>query len=59
MRHKIEVGWGIPEISRAGYRMKISWRDGDALISIGGMRDSFEIDSGMQAILTASDLLKI
>ena len=27
---------------------KISWRDRDALLSIGGMRDSFEIDSGMQ-----------
>ena len=38
--------------------MKISWRDLEALISIGGMRDSFEIDSGMRD-LTASDLLKI
>ena len=33
---------------RAGYGMKISWRDRDALISIGGMRDSFEIIGGMQ-----------
>ena len=35
------------EISRAVYGIKISWRDRDALISIDGMRDSFEIDSGM------------
>ena len=28
--------------------MKIAWWDRDALISIGGMRDSFEIDSGMR-----------
>ena len=28
--------------------MKISWRDRDALISIGGMWDSFEFDSRMQ-----------
>ena len=27
--------------------MNIAWRDRDAFISIGGMRDSFEIDSGM------------
>ena len=27
--------------------MKISLRDRDGLISIGGMRDSFEIDGGM------------
>ena len=26
--------------------MKITWRDLDALISIGGMGDSFEIDGG-------------
>ena len=43
MGHKIEAGCGIQEIFRAGYRMKISWRDRDALISIGGRRDSFEI----------------
>ena len=29
-----------------GYGMKISWRDRDALISIGGMRDSCEIVGG-------------
>ena len=34
---------------RAGYGMKISWQDQDALISIGRMRDSFEIDSGIHA----------
>ena len=28
--------------------MTISWRDWEALISIGWMRDSLEIDSGMQ-----------
>ena len=28
--------------------MIISWQDRDVLISIGGMRDSFEIDSGMR-----------
>ena len=28
--------------------MKISWRDRDALISIGGMQDSFEIVGGMR-----------
>ena len=33
---------------RAGYGMKISWRDRDALISIGGLRDSFEIVGGMR-----------
>ena len=45
--HKVEAGCGIREIMRAGYGMKIAWRDWDVLISIGGMRDSFEIDSGM------------
>ena len=53
---KIEAGCGIREIMRAGYGMKIAWRDRDALISIGGMRYSFEIDSGMQDF---SDPLKI
>ena len=38
----------VREISRAGYGMKISWRDWDALMSIGVMRDSFEIDGGMR-----------
>ena len=28
--------------------MKIFWRDRNAHISIGGMRDSFESDSGMR-----------
>ena len=40
MEHKIKVGCGIQEISRAGYGMKTSWWDRDALISVGGMRDS-------------------
>ena len=32
----------------AGYGIKISWQDRDALISTGGMRiHSFEIDSGV------------
>ena len=47
MGHKIKAGSEIREILRAGYELKMSWRDRDALISIGGMRDSFEIDSGM------------
>ena len=38
------------EMLRAGYRMKMSWRDRDALISIGATRDSFEIDSGMRVL---------
>ena len=28
--------------------MKIAWQDRDALISIGGIEDSFEIVSGMR-----------
>ena len=51
MGHKIEAGCGIGEITRAGYGMKISWRDRDTFISIGGMRDSFEIDSGMRDLI--------
>ena len=42
------AGCGIREITRAGYGMKISWRDRDTLITIGGMRDSFEIYSEMR-----------
>ena len=34
-------------ILRAGYGMKISWQDRDALISIFMMRESFEIMGGM------------
>ena len=48
MGHKMESGCGIREILRAEYGMKISWRDRDALISVGGMRDGFEIVGGMQ-----------
>ena len=48
MGHKIEAGCGIWEILGAGYGMKITWWDRDALISIGGMRDSFEIVGGMR-----------
>ena len=47
MGHKIEAGRRLREILRAGYGTTISWRDRDALISIGGMLDSFKIDSGM------------
>ena len=46
--NKIEAGLGIWKMLRAGYGSKISWRDRDALISIGGMRCSFEIVGGMQ-----------
>ena len=52
MGHKIEAGCGIREISRAGCRMTISWRDRDALFSIGGIRNSFEIDSGMRDLIS-------
>ena len=38
----------MQKILRAGYGMKISWQDRDALISIGGVRDNFEIDGGMR-----------
>ena len=31
----------------SGMRDEISWRDQDALISIGGMQDSFGIDGGI------------
>ena len=46
--HKIKAGCGIREKLRARYGMKISWRDRDALISIGGMWDSFELVGGMR-----------
>ena len=48
MGHKIEARCGIRQILRAGYGMNISWRDRDTLISIGGMRDSFENVGGMR-----------
>ena len=35
MGHKIEAGCGIREMLKAGYGMKISWRDRDVLTSIG------------------------
>ena len=44
MGHKIEAGCEI----RGRYGLKLAWRDRDALISIGRMRDSFEIDSEMR-----------
>ena len=50
MGHKIKVGCGIREISRAGYGIKIPWRDRDVLISIGGMRDSSKIVGGMRVL---------
>ena len=43
-----KLGCGIREMLRAGYGMKKSWRDRDALILIGGTRDSIEIDGGMR-----------
>lgn len=36
------------EILRAGYGTKIAMRDRDAFISIGGMKENFEIDGGMR-----------
>ena len=56
---RCQAGCGIREIFRAGYGMKIFWRDRNVLISIDGMRDSFEIDIGMRDFSTISDLLKI
>ena len=49
MAHPIEAGCGIREISRAGYGMKIPWRERGALISIDGMRDRSKIVDGMGA----------
>ena len=46
MGHKIEAGYGIREILRTGY--EICLRDRDLLVSICGMRDRLEIDSGMR-----------
>ena len=48
MGYKIKAGSRIREILRPGFRMKISWRVRDALISIGGMRDSSEIVGRMR-----------
>ena len=48
MGHKIKAGCRTREMLRAGYRMKISWRDRDWLISIGGMWDSLGIVNRMQ-----------
>ena len=45
---KIDAGYGIRKTLRVGYGMKISWRDRDALISTGGMRESFEIVGGVR-----------
>ena len=45
---KIKSGCRMQEILRVGYRMKISWRDWDALISVDRMWHSFGIDGGMQ-----------
>ena len=48
MGPKIEARYGIQEMLRTGNGMKISLQDRETLISIGGIRDSFEIDDGMQ-----------
>ena len=56
---KIEAGCGIREVLRGGYGMKISWRGKDALISIGGIWDGFEVVGGMWDLNVTSDLLKI
>ena len=48
MEHIIETGCEILEILMAGYRIKMSWRDRDALILIGEMRDRFEFDGEMR-----------
>ena len=48
--------FGIRKILRAGYGVKIAWRDWDALSSIGGMRGSFEIVSWLRDSLS-TDIL--
>ena len=48
MEHKLKAGCVIREIWRPGYGMKISSRDRETLVSIGGMCDSFEIVGGMR-----------
>ena len=50
MGNKSKTACGIRETLRAGYGMKISWRDRDALISIGGMRDGSEVVGGMRGL---------
>ena len=40
---------------RAGYGMKISWRDRDAPVSIGGMQDGFGIVNDFFENLTRWD----
>ena len=42
-----DAGWGPKSRGDVGYE-KYRGRDRASLISIGGMRDSFEIDSGMR-----------
>ena len=48
MGHKIKAGCRTREMLRTGYIRKISWRDRDWLISIGGMWDNLGIVNRMQ-----------
>ena len=55
MAPRFELGCRIREIQRAGYGMKTALRDFwdcNALVSLGGMRDSFEIDGGLQNLIS-------
>ena len=57
--HKIEAGCGIREMLKAGYGMKISWRDRDVLTLIGagcGIVLNFIAGCGIK---TTSDLFEI
>ena len=48
MGSKIEARCRIRKLLRVGYEIKMSWWDRAVLILIGGVRDSFEVDGGMQ-----------
>ena len=58
-KKKMGTGCGIREILWAGYAMKISWRDRDALIrQLVGCGIVLKLLAGC-GILTTSDLMKI
>ena len=43
---KIKAGCGILKILVAGYGMKLSWRDRDSLLCVGGMWDILNLKGG-------------
>ena len=58
MGHKIDAGCGIREMLKAGYGMKISWRDRDVLTLIGaGCGIVLNLIAGC-GIKTTSDLFE-